>query len=634
MAAELLAFILIIMTAMFYYDKRQVKSVRRRIFEAGLWLAGTSVVLNAICVYTIEYYELIPHWVNMILNSVYFATAVGMPTVVAAYMFDLLLEHVYNKECRRRSNVGLSILAGIYAVILVLNPWTKWLFWFDTNGVYHRGNLNKIGYVIMMIEIVMIGMCYHRNRVSVGKKVKKVMYTLPPIVILLAAFQLAFPEILLNGTIMTFTLLIIFVNFQNSKVGRDSLTGAGNRQSFYEELHLRLSGKQQFQVVLISLNRFAMVNQKFGYRKGDEFLYHIVRWMEELRSNGRVFKFANVTFALLCPYVDEADSERLLAQVQERFEQCWVLGDIKQKICACFGAMTCKEFRWEATQVVELLTFIMETAKKKDDGIVKFDSNIEAMFQKEKAMERLLLDSIKKERFEVWYQPIFNCKEKKFDSAEALVRLRDYDGNMVSPADFIPLAEKNGMIEEIGWFVWSEVCRFMGNHPELSLQGISVNMSMQQFLNPKLCEIMEECLKEAHITADKVRLEVTERILLYDEKHMKRLMESFMEKGFQFFADDFGTGYSNFSSVMHLPFKLVKFDRSLIEKISFNTKDKLVVQSMMELFHNIGLKIVAEGVETEEQQQILASIGADYIQGFYYAKPMPKDKLVEFLKER
>lgn len=632
LAAEALAFILIIMIGVFYYDRRVVQYRRRRIFGVCLWMAGISIILNVISVYTIEHYDLVPIWLNMVLNSAYFAVSVGMSILVSLYMFDLLLEHVYSKMCHRKSNTGLTVLSVSYALILILNPWTKWLFYFDADGIYHRGCLNQIGYFYVLVEIIMLGICYHRNKASVSRKVKKVLYTLPLMILLMTWFQVLFPDLLLNGTIMTFSLLIIFVNFQNSKVGRDSLTGAGNRKSFYEELQLRLSGKQQFQVVMISLKRFAIVNQRFGYHVGDDFLYYLVKWMEGLRNDGKVFRFANVTFALICPYTDDEDSERLLTEMRKRFDQPWILGDIESKLSACFGMMTCKEFRLQATQGVELLAFIMEKAKSREDGVIKFDRQIEAMFRKEKELEQLIMDSIKKERFEVWYQPVFNCKENKFDVAEALVRLRDYDGNLVNQADFIQIAEKTGVIDKIGWFVYKETCEFLELHPELSLQGISVNVSMQQFQNPKLCEQMVSCMEEHHITTDKVRLEVTESVLLYSEKDMQQIMGKFMQNGFQFLADDFGTGYSNFSSVMHLPFKLIKFDRSLIEKISCNTKDKLAVQSMMELFHNIGLRIVAEGVETKEQQEIIQNMGADYIQGFYYARPMPKDDLVAFLK--
>lgn len=634
MAAEYLAFILILMIALFYYERRQAKTVRRRIFEAGLWLAEISIFLNMVGVYTIENFDRVPYWLNVTVNNGYFLVSVWMATVVAAYLFDLLLEHVYDKRCRTKAVTGLSILTGGYTMVVISNYWSGLLFWFDEQGEYHRGSCNRLGYVILWIELLMITMCYCRNRASVEKNVKRVIYTLPPLIFLMAIFQVIFPEILLNGTIISFAVLIIFVNFQNFKVGRDSLTGIGNRKSFYEELHLRLSGGQKFQVIMISLNGFAAVNQQFGYRKGDEFLYHISRWLEECRKEGRAFRFSNVTFALLCPYVDEEDSAQLLSIIRGKFREAWTLGENECRITASFGMMSCEDMELNATQVVELLTFLSELAKGREDGVVILDGKTREMYRMEKKLERLLSDAIEKGRLEVWFQPIMDCRTGGFHAAEALVRMRDEEGKLVSPADFIPLAEKNRMIEKIGSFVWNETCRFLGSNPGISLQSVSVNMSAQQFSNPQLCENMEESLHAAGITADRVKLEITERVIWHDERYMKQLMDFFVARGFAFCVDDFGTGYSNFSSVMHFPFECIKLDRSLIDKLPADGKDRLVVRSMIEMFHAMGLKVVAEGVETKEQQEIIREMGADFIQGFYYAKPMPEAEAVAFFAQQ
>lgn len=381
------------------------------------------------------------------------------------------------------------------------------------------------------------------------------------------------------------------------------------------------------------MNNFAVVNQKFGYHKGDEFLYVIARWLDECVPNGRAFRFGNVTFAVLCPYISDEKSSDLVNKIVERFEEPWKLGEIQYTISACYGAMSCRKDKWDSTQIIEILAFMMEIAKTKEGGRVEFDAQIEHMFLQKKNLLILLRDSIEKKRFEVWYQPVIDCKTHEFVSAEALLRLRDYKGNMVSPAEFIPVAEENGMIEEIGWIVWDEVCQFLAKYRDLSLKYISLNMSVQQFMNPELFKMISDRLEKNNLDASKIKLEITERVVLADEVRMQRLMNEFSSKGLKFAMDDFGTGYSNFASVMHLPFEMIKLDRSLLREMHNNIKDMHVVKSMIELFHSMGFQVVSEGVETEEQQRLLMEMGTNYIQGFYYARPMPKEKLVEFLKE-
>lgn len=632
LSAEILALIFTIMIAVFFYDKKQVKTVGRRIFAWGLWSTGISIVLNIVCVLAIGKYIKISEKFNILLNSLYFGVIVMVSAIITIYMLYLILEHVYNKTERKRSVVILSILLMGYACLVISNFWNHGLFWIDKNG-YHRGTFNEAGYLVMLCEVLMVAVCYFRNRGSVEKNVRKVMKTLPVLVLFLAAFQMAFPDILLNGMIAVFANFTIFINFQNYQRGIDSLTGIGNRKNFYNELQMRLKGKQKFQILMISLTNLAELNQQFGHHKGDEFLYHITQWLGNCMKDGQSFRFRNVTFVLICPYVNEKESRNLMELVEKRFCNPWEIGDIKYNIRSNFGMMVCRGETWSATHIVELLTFMEEIVKTREDGKVILNDEIEHMFQQEKNMLFLLRNSIKKKRFEVWYQPVFDCKKNRFVSAEALVRLRDYKGNMVSPDEFIPLAEENGMIEQIGWYVWEEVCRFLGSHPDFPLKSISVNMSGLQFCNPNLGKKMEECLKQNHVAPEQIKLEITERVVLDDMKYMKQTMEAFSKKGFQFYMDDFGTGYSNFSSIMHLPFEAVKFDRSLLEGIASNPTDKLVVQSMMEMFHNMGLKVVSEGIETEEQQQMIRQMGTNYIQGFYYAKPMCEADFIEFLKK-
>ena len=568
----------------------------------------------------------------MALNSSYYLVCVGMSLSVSAYTFNLLLAHVYEERWHKLTQMALTAMGVIYTILILGNVWNGWIFWFDFAGGYHRGILNASGYFIMFIEIAMICCCYHVHRESVDSNVKRVIYTLAPITVAMIIFQRLSPNILFNGTMAMLVLLVYFVNFQNSQAERDGLTGVGNSKSFYEELNTRLTDRERFQVMVVSLKGFSLVNHRYGHRKGDEILYHMCNWLEKCRKGGRAFRFGNVTFALVCPYTDEEDTRALIAQIENRFDSPWVLGETRVTIPTCYVSMVCDRLQMEATQMLEVLSFMVELAKTREDGRVAYDAETRQLFQSEKEMEQLMQDSISKERFEVWYQPVYNCISHEFDSAEALVRLRDYEGNIISPNDFIPLAEKNGMIEDIGWLVWKQVCRFISTHPEMTL-SISVNMSAQQFTNPKLCERMEKYLELCEIPPDRIKLEITERVIMQDEKYMNQVMHKLSSRGFRFCVDDFGVGYSNFSSVMNLPFEVIKLDRSLIERLPSDSVNQLAIRFMVEMFHNMGLSIVAEGVETRRQQEMIQQLGVDYIQGFYYARPMPEGETLAYLEK-
>ena len=220
---------------------------------------------------------------------------------------------------------------------------------------------------------------------------------------------------------------------------------------------------------------------------------------------------------------------------------------------------------------------------------------------------------------------MFNLKTSRFSSAEALRRLRDYDGEPVSPSEFIPLAEETGLIDDLSWIVLEEICMLFGQSRG-KIDSVSINLSMQQFEDRSLSGRIHECLKRSGLSPDKLKIEGTERGLLQDMDNIKMSMEEMTGDGFGFYLDDFGTGYSNISCALSLPFEYIKLDRSLLVRLPGDSKVQVFVRSMVETFHAMGQKIVAEGVEEEEQIELLRQFGVDCVQGYYYGKPMPEDE--------
>lgn len=634
LVAEFLALILIVVIALYFNDRKQVLTNRRRIFQAGLQFAMLSVIINMLCLWSIGWYDRFPHWFNMLLNSLYFLFCVWTSTIVAYYMFDLILEHVYDKRCRRRAVVGLLTLNLVFLTTVLVNTWTGSLFWFDEAGVYRRGPLNRLGYGILLAESIMVILCYLKNRSSADKNITRVVKTLPAITLCLAAVQLAFQDLLMNGTIAAYAILILFVNFQTTQVEVDSLTKLGNRKSFFDELSLRVAGNQSFQVLMVSLENFVIVNQRYGHRKGDEFIYMVSRWLEGFCREGRVYRSGSVTFSLLLPYDSREKANENFEQICRRFGGIWQLGEIRYRLSACSVELVKERECWTAEQIIEFLERMMEVTKQEKLGTMRFSPEIEEKIQIRKKLIGLLRDSVEKQRFQVWYQPVYDCRNDRFCGAEALVRLQDTDGKILSPGTFIPLAEETGMLDAISWLVLEHVCRFLAAHPDLPLRSISINLSMQQFEDPQMEQRFFRILEQYGIEPERIKIEITERVIVSDMDRVREVMEALVSRGVGFYLDDFGTGYSNFSGVLHLPFECIKLDRSLFLTITENRKDCQVVGTMIKLFHRLGFSIVSEGLETEEQCAVLRGMETDRIQGYYYARPMPEGEILEFYRKK
>ena len=391
-----------------------------------------------------------------------------------------------------------------------------------------------------------------------------------------------------------------------------------------------MASRQYFQVVLVCLKQFSLINEKFSYKKGDEFLYRIAGELDHILPGAKAFRFGNVEFAVLLPYGTEEETLCSLKRIQERFEDKWELGELGSYIQAYFTDVVYNGQEWSATQIMEYLESGIHYAKREPGGMRRFDAELLEQLNRRKRILDIMETSIRQRRFKVWYQPVFNLKTNRFSSAEALLRLRDYDGEPVSPAEFIPLAEETGLIDDLSWIVLEEVCMLLG-HMSGQIDSISINLSMQQFEDRNLSGRINACLKRSGLSPDKLKIEVTERVLLQDMDYMRMIMEEMTGEGFGFYLDDFGTGYSNISCALSLPFEYIKLDRSLLVRLPGDTKVQVFVRSMIETFHAMGQKIVAEGVEKEEQIEILRQFGVDCVQGYYYGRPMPEDEFKDII---
>ena len=237
--------------------------------------------------------------------------------------------------------------------------------------------------------------------------------------------------------------------------------------------------------------------------------------------------------------------------------------------------------------------------------------------------------------FQVWYQPICCMASGRFCSMEALIRLREADGTLVSPSEFIPLAEETGMIQGVTWFVMEEVCAFLQRHPDLNV-CVGVNLPMNQLLDKSFGVRMDSLVQQYGVSREKICLEFTERAILENFQQVQQVMLQFTAQGYRFYLDDFGAGYSNFNCLLQLPFQVIKLDSKLVEMdLRQNQKDEQgLVKKLTEFLHGRNLPVVVEGIERQEDVERLRVMGVDRIQGYVFAKPMPEADVSDFYEKR
>jgi diguanylate cyclase len=247
-------------------------------------------------------------------------------------------------------------------------------------------------------------------------------------------------------------------------------------------------------------------------------------------------------------------------------------------------------------------------------------------------LEDLLHHALKNGGFEIYYQPLYNVYDGNFTEAEALLRLHDRNGGFIPPDEFIPVAEQSGLIMEIGNFVLDQVCKYIHSMLKCGadIDTISVNLSVVQLMQKNVVSRLMDIIRRNGISPNRILFEVTESTLVSDYELISGKLHEMKEQGVQFALDDFGTGYSNITHVTDMPFDVVKIDKSLIWESMENHKCNIMIRELTKMFKDINLSVIAEGVETKEQDDFVRECKCDKIQGFRYARPMPVSQVGDY----
>lgn len=626
LVCEYIALVLLIIITAMFYQRETAMTRKRKVFFGCLLTSMAAIIVNVMTYYTLNSFTLFPLWFHYFLNSLYFELSVLMTTIITYYILCRVYDFFYDKHELRLMGFVLLGLNLAFICVVFANPVSGALFSFD-NGTYVRGPANSLGYLVVGICCAIIVGCYIKHRKSVSDSVRRIMVMSPLFVLFLVPFQMAYPDQLLNGIIAAIVCLIIFLNFQSVSVEVDSLTNLGNRSKCIAELYLRSRSNQPYQIILVALRNFTQINHIYGHRSGDSALFHIAKELNGLFSEAHVYRFNSVEFLILLPACASFVHDLRLKDVQECMDRRWPAGNDMAKISYCIAELSDRESRYNVEDIVERLDYEVTFAKAEDLVLVRYDDEVDARFRREQALELYMRSAIDKQAFEVWYQPIYYCRSGKFESCEALVRLRDENGKLISPSEFIPIAEENGMIDSITDFVLDRTCRLLAESDGFGPKSISVNLTVRQILQYDLVERISKLIDTYGIDPSSLKLEVTERILSENEDLVGAVMLDLEKIGVHFLLDDFGTGYSNFSTILNYSFECIKIDRSLVKNLPASKPKHLLADALTPFFHDAGQKVLVEGIETVEQLDAVLESGVDRIQGYYFAKPMPSADL-------
>jgi len=412
----------------------------------------------------------------------------------------------------------------------------------------------------------------------------------------------------------------------------DPLTGLPNRALFKDRLEVafaRAKGREaaRFAVLFLDLDRFKLVNDSLGHRAGDELLVQIARRLESCRRAGdTVARLGGDEFTLL---VEGVGSEEEAIAIAERVNRALGPPYLIEGHEVFAGASIGIALGGPLTERVEHLLRDADTAmyraKVRGCRHAVFDSSMHERAMAALRLENELRRALERGELRVHYQPIVELSGGKITGVEALVRWEHRERGLVPPTEFIPLAEETGLVVPLGRWVLEEACRALSSLPEGIL--LSVNLSGRQLLQPEFMSELKETLGLYHIDPSRLRLELTESMLIGNGAAAIAALQHLRETGVRLCIDDFGTGYSSLSYLHELPIDALKIDRSFIGAMVGDERKIKIVQSVLLLGKGLGIDVVAEGVENAQQADLLRKLGCERAQGYFFARPCPLDQL-------
>ena len=438
-------------------------------------------------------------------------------------------------------------------------------------------------------------------------------------------------------TIAICVLMLVLIN-RRVEDSIDLATGMHTFKVFAEDMDTNFKTGKQMEIVLLNISNFTYALRLVGYddmlRMMGPVSSEILRIMKRYHAQFMCYYNGDGKFAIELSKKHFAFAHEIADEICRSIRQNirMEIADFELDINTCL--VNCPD---DISDVDSLFMLISDLDMAQAEGKVLSASSITETkeFSMKKEMSTIIDRALANHYFSVFYQPIYDTRKKKFNSAEALLRLRDPKYGYISPALFIPMAEKSGAIHALGSFVLEEVIKFIASpdFAPLGVEYIEINLSAMQCLRSDLSDEIIALSEKYNVEPSKVNLEITETASAYSQSKLYGNISALSEYGFTFSLDDFGTGYSNLMRIAQLPLDIVKLDRAFVI-MEESGGHHVIIKNLIQMLKDMKLKVLVEGVETEEMVESFIQMGVDEIQGFYFSRPLTKSAYIRFLNEK
>ncbi|MEG0971955.1 MAG: EAL domain-containing protein [Lachnospiraceae bacterium] len=622
---------LVIISIVFYYarTKNVLPTLRKFLFKLCFIGSIVTVLFNIITAFVLMEHMFFPLWFQWVIFMIYYLTTPVYGILFLLYSFSVLTED--NRKLIQMSMFGL-IPTVLYLLVVLSNPFSHLIFNVIPTVGYVRGPWIALAFINTYIYCLIVFIFSNMRCFKVTRLERLTLTAFPIAAFLAIGLQQIFSNLIFSGTATACVLIIIYLTLENKQISLDALTNVPTRQVLLDMLNLNLTQKKKSSLLVISLKRFKVINNRLGQTCGNLILQQIADFLRSVTKNAQLYRFSGDEFAILID--EDQDIDTLTSVILTRMNSTWNILDYHVTVFAAIGIAPHNTSFDSVEEIILGVEHAVLCAKQMvENTYVYCTSQMIADIHRRENIIEILKNTIANNDIVLYYQPIYDVNSSRFLFAESLARIPNSSLGFLSPEEFIPVAESTGLIVPLTYQIMEKLCLFINEllDANVNFSAIHINFSAVQFSDENFEEKVLAIIKRHNVPFSKIIIELTESILAENYNMVKSFIIRMYHQGLRFELDDFGTGYSNISLVLQLPWDTIKLDRSLILSATENESSSLIVTHIVLAFLSLDICVLAEGVETLKQRDFAIGIGCRLIQGFYYSKPLPSDDAKNFL---
>lgn len=507
---------------------------------------------------------------------------------------------------------------------------------FSVKDGYTRGPMFWLMYAVTISYVIFVIVYVVRYHKLFGLRNIIAVSAVIPIDVAAMMVQFFVPSALVEMFFGAVALLIMSFGLQRPEDYVDTTTGLMKLSAYTHDMKRSFYNNKHVYIIMLNIANYNRVRSMLGFDSTMEILKKaadtIRRLNKKMRGYADLYYLDNGRFRIVFREENQDKTEMIADKLNQELKKRININGLNVNLLPFMILAHCPE---EIKDFKALMSFGMDFHEKKMyTGQVMYASRLydENQLDIKNNIDRIIEQALEDKAFQVYYQPIYSIANGGFESAEALLRLFDTQMGFISPELLIAAAEKSGAIHRIGEFVFEEVCRFISGDEfeRLGLKYIEVNLSVVQLMNVGLADALLSVMEKYNVSPRKINLEITESATAYEQKAMMENLDRFTQAGLSFSLDDYGTGYSNMKRVVQMPLRIIKLDKTFVDEIN-NPKMQIVIKNTVKMIKDMNMEVVVEGVETQEALEIFSGLQCDYIQGYFFSKPIPRNEFIEFI---